>query len=228
MRFPIKVVNILSGQFARQGLQFYKVNKTVTHVAVARPHYLDMEATPVSEGIRKIVEFINSHPRSTRKKLLEALAPGSSAAPQPSAAPSAPGASEGQPAETAAEATAAPGAPEAAAVVSDLHWLVHQGHVIEFANGILETAKKPAPRPPKPEKKKEATPATASTEGEVTTQAGVVEGEGTAAETEGEHSEQSGDTATVQDESGASAGADVPTGQETPLSTSETKPEPQQ
>ncbi|HLZ54959.1 MAG TPA: hypothetical protein VKS19_10805, partial [Verrucomicrobiae bacterium] len=36
---------------------------------------------------------------------------------------------------------------------ADLHWLVHQGHVIEFADGRLETAKKPAPRPPKPEKK---------------------------------------------------------------------------
>ena len=230
MRFPIKVVNILSGQFARQGLQFFKVNKSVTHVAVARPHYLDMEATPVSEGIRKIVEFINSHPRSTRKKLLEALAPGSSAAAQqPSAQPSAPATGEGQPTETQpAEAAPAPGASEAAAVVSDLHWLVHQGHVIEFANGILETAKKPAPRPPKPEKKKEATAATATAEGEVTTQAGVVEGEGTAAETESEQSEQPGEAATVQDESGASAGADVPTGQEMPLSSSETKPEPQQ
>src|ERR1041385_7871349 len=28
-----------------------------------------------------------------------------------------------------------------------------RSHVIEFANGTLDTAKKPAPRPPKPEKK---------------------------------------------------------------------------
>jgi hypothetical protein len=35
-----------------------------------------------------------------------------------------------------------------AAVLTDLHWLIHQGHVIEFANGTLETAKKPLPRPP--------------------------------------------------------------------------------
>jgi hypothetical protein len=39
-----------------------------------------------------------------------------------------------------------------AAVMTDLHWLIHQGHVIEFANGILETAKKPLPKPPKPVK----------------------------------------------------------------------------
>jgi hypothetical protein len=208
MRFPIKVVNILSGQFARQGLQFFKVNKSVTHVAVARPHYLDMEATPVSEGIRKIVDFINTHPRTTRKKLLEALAPSAKAEPAPAAAPQpAEGQPEGQP-------TGAQGgtSPEAAEVVSNLHWLVHQGHVIEFANGILETAKKPAPRPPKPEKKKETE--AAAEHAEVTTQDGVVAGQGTEAETEG----GSADEATVQDESGASAGADVPGGQEMPLS----------
>jgi ribosomal protein S27E len=40
---------------------------------------------------------------------------------------------------------------------------VHQGHVLEFADGKLDTAKKPLPKPPKPEKKKEKP----SVEGEV-------------------------------------------------------------
>jgi hypothetical protein len=44
-------------------------------------------------------------------------------------------------------------------VISDLHWLIHQGHVIEFANGTLETAKKPVPKPPKPAAKPAAEPA---------------------------------------------------------------------
>jgi hypothetical protein len=44
-----------------------------------------------------------------------------------------------------------------------LHWLIHQGHVIEFANGILETAKKPLPKPePKPAAKPAAPPAAAA------------------------------------------------------------------
>ena len=30
----------------------------------------------------------------------------------------------------------------------DLHWLIHQGAVLEFADGHMETAKKPAPKPP--------------------------------------------------------------------------------
>ncbi len=150
-KFPLKVANVLSQQFAGQGLQFFKVNKVVTHVCVARPHFLDLETTPVSDNIRRIIEFINAHPRGTRRLLLDTLAP----APAKPAAPPLPKA-EG-------EAAAAPEepqtTPEQQAVIADLHWLVHQGHVIEFANGVLETAKKPLPRPQKPERK--TAPATA-------------------------------------------------------------------
>jgi hypothetical protein len=225
MRFPLKVVNVLSGQFARQGLQFFKVNKTVTHVAVARPRYLDLEASPVSDGIRKIVEFINAHPRTNRKKLLEALAPGGVGAPaaEAKAEPTVDGQSTEAPPPVVTS-------PEAATVVSDLHWLLHQGHVIEFANGILETAKKPLPRPPRPEKPKvEGVPdhsgesAPEHPEAELT-------GEGTHAQSEAaqgaENGEQPppGETAHVQDESGVSAGADVPADQEFPVSSSEPVP----
>ncbi len=200
MRFPLKVVNVLSGQFARQGLQFFKVNKSVTHVAVARPHYLDMEATPVSEGVKKIVDFVNSHPRTTRKRLLDAIAPSARVAAVRPNAPSAstpatpmpPVEGQGNPEGTtpSAEETAPAQpavSPEAQAVISDLHWLVHQGHVIEFANGILETAKKPLPRPPRPEKQSRQHDVGSETAGEaeVTTQAGVVGGQGADAETAG-------------------------------------------
>jgi hypothetical protein len=200
MRFPIKVVTNLSQQFARHGLQFFKVNKSITHVAIARPHFLDMEETPVSEGIRKIVEFINSHPKSTRRKLIEALAPATTQPPahvvEAQPAPAAEGTTTEAAGATPSAAPAPQTPPEVAAINSDLHWLVHQGHVIEFANGILETAKKPLPRPPKPPKKAETqpaqgeaptAPAEAAPEAEVTTDAGVVAGEGSHAETHGEH-----------------------------------------
>ncbi|HSU57369.1 MAG TPA: hypothetical protein VLT36_25225 [Candidatus Dormibacteraeota bacterium] len=154
-RFPLQIATSLSQQFASRGLQFFKVNRTITHVSVARPHYLDMDATPVSEGVRKIVEFINAHPKCTRRNLMEALAP---AAPQPAVIP-VPVPTEGQP--TPSPAAPEP-TPEQTAVIADLHWLVHQGHVIEFANGILETAKKPAPKPPKPEPKPAQAPQPAS------------------------------------------------------------------
>lgn len=132
-KFPLKLVTYLSQQFAAQGLQFFKVNKQITHVAVSRPHYLDLENVPVSEGVRKIVEFINAHPNCTRRDLVEGIVP--TPAPAEGTAPAA----DGQSAEAPT--------PEQNAVIADLHWLIHQGHVIEFANGILETAKKPKPRP---------------------------------------------------------------------------------
>ena len=144
-RFPMQIATALSQSFAHSGLHFFKVNKTVTHVAVARPTYLDLETTPVSEGVRRIVDFINAHPKCNRRKLIEALVP----SPAPAPIPVAPAEGEANlVAPSAAEPTT-----EQAAMAGDLHWLVHQGHVIEFANGILETAKKPAPKPPKPEAK---------------------------------------------------------------------------
>jgi hypothetical protein len=178
-RFPIKVVNVLSQQFARHSLHFFKVNKTVTHVAVARPRYLDMEATPVGDSMKKIVQFIETHPKTTRRKLIQEFVPNApvNAAPPPVAAATSAAPTEAvtTPTEGATPATAetsatapAPQAqtvapsPELEALVRDLHWLVHQGHVIEFANGQLETAKKPAPRP---EKKKKEEPAPAPGDG---------------------------------------------------------------
>src|SRR5215472_7255836 len=82
-RFPLQIATVLSQQFASHGLQFFKVNKTITHVSVARPHYLDMAATPVSEGVKNIVDYINSHPKCNRRQLIETLAPSPPPAPIP-------------------------------------------------------------------------------------------------------------------------------------------------
>ncbi len=141
-RFPLQIATVLSQQFAGHGLQFFKVNKSITHVSVARPHYLDLALTPVSDGVKKIVDYVNANPKSTRRKLMEVFAP----SPPPATTIEVPAA-------PTAEAPAPPSAmptPEQNALIGDLHWLIHQGHVIEFANGTLETAKKPLPRPPKP------------------------------------------------------------------------------
>jgi hypothetical protein len=173
--FPLPIATKLSQQFASHGLQFFKVNKTVTHVSVARPQFLDIESTPVSEGIKRIVQYINANAKCTRKKLVEALAPTPKvAAKAPVAAVVAPAtaetpvpvadapAAEGQttPAPAVAPKPAEPAAPEPTpeqtAVMLDLHWLIHQGAVLEFADGRMETAKKPLPKPPKPEKKEQA------------------------------------------------------------------------
>jgi hypothetical protein len=171
-RFPLRLVTVLSQQFAGHGLQFFKVNKTVTHVCVARPHFLDIDAEPVSEGVRKIVEYVRVHEGCTRRQLMEALAPVVSQAVGEAVAPAgtqleggAGGEGAGSAVADRADAGSAGGSgmgsagapadpvkrpeltPQQAVVGADLHWLIHQGHVIEFANGRLETAKKPKPRP---------------------------------------------------------------------------------
>jgi len=161
---------------AGHGLQFFKVNKTVTHVCVARPHYLDLQESPVSEGLQRIVEYVRTHEGCSRKDLVEALAPTpppAEGAPQKNENVSSPAAAPEDIAASPSPANAQPGDPapatpstesastkvevkptsEQTAVVGDLHWLIHQGHVIEFANGRLESAKKPKPRPePKPKR----------------------------------------------------------------------------
>ncbi|HTD88416.1 MAG TPA: hypothetical protein VK850_17720, partial [Candidatus Binatia bacterium] len=130
-RFPLQIATILSQQFAEHGLQFFKVNKTLTHVSVARPHFLDVETTPLSEGIKRIVDFISAHPKSTRRKLVEALAPSPTVIPIP-AAPSAPAEGAAAAAAPTANAPTEPAGPtpEQTVVIADLHWLIHQGHVI--------------------------------------------------------------------------------------------------
>jgi hypothetical protein len=157
--FPLPIATKLSQQFAHYGLQFFKVNKTVTHVSVARPTFLDIETNPVSDGIKRIVEFINATPKCTRKKLVEALAP----APKQTVIPVIPPPAPVVEGEVAAATPAKPAAPEPTAeqtaVMVDLHWLIHQGAVLEFADGRMETAKKPLPKPVKQEKKTEAKPA---------------------------------------------------------------------
>jgi hypothetical protein len=175
--FPLQLATGLSRQFATHGLHFFKVNKTFTHVSVARPQFLDLEITPVSENIKRIVSHINAHPKCRRRQLIEALAPSPKkptvieikpAAP-PAAAPApvadeAAAATQETPAAASAEKPPEGGTPsiptpvdeptpEQTAIIADLHWLVHQGHVLEFADGRMDTAKKPLPRPPKPEKK---------------------------------------------------------------------------
>ena len=165
--FPLPIATKLSQQFAHYGLQFFKVNKTVTHVSVARPTFLDITSTPVSENIKRIIEYINGNTKCTRKKLIEALAPTPKVAKAVvTEIPVAP-VTEGEVASAPtqpAKPTEPEATPEQTAVIVDLHWLIHQGAVLEFADGRMETAKKPLPKPVKQDKKVAAEKPAASNE----------------------------------------------------------------
>ncbi len=161
-RFPIRTGTALSQAFANIGLQFFKRDRNIVHVAVARPHHLDMETQVVSDGVRKIVGYIAANPSTSRKQLIDALAPSSGAgvvpvpAPVPQGVPAGEASAAGAPAASPEAAPAAAESPvptppamtpERDALLNDLHWLLHQGHVIEFSTGQMELAQKPAARP---------------------------------------------------------------------------------
>ena len=147
---------------------------------MARPRYLDREATPIGESFRSILEYLEAHPNQHRDKqwaaLLRLRTETAEGTPAPIAAPVA----AFEPATAQAEAGGEAGAeapathslspatpvattvatPDAAtlsrreqALGADLLWLLHQGHVIDFAMGNLQAATRPAPKQPS---KKEA------------------------------------------------------------------------
>ena len=206
-RFPLKLVNVLSQQFASHGLQFFKLNGNVTYVAVSRPRYLDLEATPVSESVQRILEFIRHTPHCTRRKLFDALA-GVSAAPGAASRAAAPvpvADATASPAETPVAPTAldADVSAHIAVINGDLHWLIHQGHVIEFANGILESARKPAFTPPKPGKKPAAKAPPAEPQNAAPTPLVQQTGEGDAGES------SDADASSAEPDGAASASSDL-------------------
>lgn len=210
-RFPMRLAVFLSQKFAEQGLQFFKWDRRITYVAVSRPHYLDLESTPVSENVKRIIDYIRNHPGCNRYEILEALAPSpkreipiapqtsSSIESQTAESASAPQETAPQTAETdtanvSAEQTneqtqVEEFTPEQTAILADIHWLIHQGHIIEFYTGKIYVAKKPRPRPVKEQKQKETTEAQKQGQAETATAAEPV----STAETTAEPSAVSGE-----------------------------------
>lgn len=155
-RFPLRLAQSLSRSLSAAGLRFHKSPNRTTFVSAARPRYLNLDETPVSDSIRKILETIRAKKSIRRAQLLDLLAP-------------APAAAEPAPVETAsasetpvpAEVPAAPTTdPAREAVINDLLWLTHEGYVIEYADSRLESVPPPK-NPPKPPAETGAEPAPA-------------------------------------------------------------------
>jgi hypothetical protein len=145
-RFPLRLAQSLSRALSGAGLRFHKSANRTTFVSAARSRHLDLEQVAVSDSIRKIIETIRQKKSIRRAQLLDHLAP----------AAAAPVVAEG-PAETAAVAEASaesaaptppPADPARDAIINDLLWLTHEGYVVEFADGRLESV--PPPKNPKP------------------------------------------------------------------------------
>ena len=164
-RFPLRLAQSLSRALSAAGLRFYKSPNRTTFVSAARPRHLNLDEVPVSDSIKKILELIRARKSIRRPQLLDLLAPTVAApSPAPVVAPdSIPSADSDPAAPPPAEPATAPTNPEVSnsvpavpvnpareAVVNDLLWLTHEGYVIEFADGRLESVPPPK-NPPKPE-----------------------------------------------------------------------------
>jgi hypothetical protein len=140
-RFPLRLAQSLSRSLSAAGLRFHKSPNRTTFVSASRPRYLDLEAIAVSDSIRKILETIRGKKSLRRGQLLGLLAPAATPAPSPEPAAETPAAEAPAPAPVAD--------PAREAVINDLLWLTHEGYVIEYADGRLESVAPPK-NPPKP------------------------------------------------------------------------------
>ena len=122
-RFPLPLAHVMGRDFVSKGLHMFKTHENITYVSVARPRYLDRVVTPVSEVLGCMLEYLEAHPAVPRAEQWKALV---ALRPLPT---------EG--AEVQRES----------AVASDLAWLLHEGHVIDFAGRGLEAARRPQSRP---------------------------------------------------------------------------------
>lgn len=175
-RFPLRLAQSLSRALTAAGLRFHKSANRTTWVSASRPRHLDLAHIAVSDSIRKILETIREKKSIRRTQLLDILAPPASEAAPPASSPEMASEAPSTPApEPAAEVSAVP-APEVApesppapvpeppqapptpkspeelarhTVVEDILWLTHEGYVVEYADGRLESVPPPK-NPPKP------------------------------------------------------------------------------
>jgi hypothetical protein len=120
VRSPSNMMQELAGRFRGAGLQIFRHRKGMLFVSPIRLKAID--ETAVSDSVRQILETLKASPRINRKELAEKLI--------------------GPDTEVAeAEKTKL-------ALASDLHWMIREGHVIEFNDGSLDL---PRAKPPKKE-----------------------------------------------------------------------------
>lgn len=110
VRSPSSMMQELAGRFRGAGLQIFRHRKGMLFVSPIRLKPIDESA--VSDSVRQILETLKASPRINRKELAEKLI-----------------APETEPAE--AEKTKL-------SLASDLHWMIREGHVVEFNEGSLD------------------------------------------------------------------------------------------
>ena len=150
--FPLESATILGRMFSRQGLNVFSFarngrDRPLLYVSVARPCCLS-ESEILSKEIQRILDFVRANADCTRKKLVQSLSPQTDSKPAALQSPNTqqPSAPDAEETETDPPTPAvSQWTTEEKAIIADLHWLIHEGHAIEFSDGKIEIAKKPPP-----------------------------------------------------------------------------------
>jgi hypothetical protein len=121
-RSPTKMMQELIGAFRQNGLHIFRHRKGMLFVSPIRARPFQHDSSSVSSSVAAILATLSGNPGVNRKQLLEKLPPNEA------------------------------GEPDVAekrklAIASDLHWLISEGHVIEFNDGALDLARTKAPAP---------------------------------------------------------------------------------
>lgn len=126
MRSPSKMMQELSAGLRTAALNIFRHRRGMLFVSPFRIRTFGHERTGVSASINGILEKLTETPGMNRKQLAEKLAP-----------------AEGEAVEVERVKRS---------LASDLHWLIHEGYVIEFNDGTLDL---PRAKPPATEGKTE-------------------------------------------------------------------------
>ena len=116
-RVPVQMVNALRPYFNEAGLHLFKWKRKILYASAIRPQRHPADQA-FSEGIAAILTTVGEHPGIKRPQLAARIL----------------GALAADADEAAQQAHAA----KVSALASDLHYLIHVGHVVEFQNGCLE------------------------------------------------------------------------------------------
>jgi hypothetical protein len=146
-RFPLDTANALRGRLRREGFTIFKKgSKGISYVCAVKRKFR-VPGQSFAESIGALIGFIESNPMIMVKELpmkfLGIVPPGAvSNPPIPASSESAPAAAPGAEVapETAPKSSLTPEQQETLKrVTMDLHWLVQEGYVTEFADGRLFT-----------------------------------------------------------------------------------------
>lgn len=119
-RSPTRMMQELIGAFRQHALHIFRHRKGMLFVSPIRARLFPHGTASVSTSVAAILTALSAHPGIKRKQLLEHLQPD-----EP---------------ETAEEAEK-----KKLALASDLHWLIGEGHVIEFNDGALDLPRMKSP-----------------------------------------------------------------------------------